>query len=45
MTTGGQVTKCCHSSLSLSFIADFGDEAFAHEATGNEFGSVVVHFL
>ncbi len=27
------------------FATDFSDEAFAHEATGDEFGSVVVHFF
>ena len=45
MTIIGQVTKCCHCFWSLIFVTDFGDETFAHEAAGDEPGSVVVHFF
>ena len=31
--------------LSLWVVTDFGDEAFAHEAAGDELCAVVVHFL
>ena len=31
--------------LSLVVVTDFGDEAFAHEAAGDELRSVVVHSL
>ena len=31
--------------LSLSFVTNFGDETFAHQAAGDKPRSVVVHFL
>ena len=31
--------------LSLAVVTNLGDEAFAHEAAGDELRAVVVHFL
>lgn len=32
-------------TIAAYFVTDFGDEAFAHQAAGDERSAVIVHFL
>jgi len=43
--SGDEMLSLFPVTIAADFVADLGDEAFAHQATGDKRRAVVVHFL